>query len=286
MSSCTSLLCPCAYESVIHASGLSTVITCANVPILSIPNFNLYQQFILEVDSRMGQYSECNPNPQTGVFACSHYTHHSSHGGRCWYDDPTYASSFASACSRSNCSCDAITTDSVGRELIAETMGHGALPNTPVSAKCKAAVTSACGKDAGHQQVCMFCVQLHARTLEQSCTQQELQMEIFQLCIPSGGGGGGHGGSSGMVAFQWTGALAKVLNGTWYSTQEAGMCAEGQRPGDGSCWWRLVETTRTVNATCVNNSAPPSLLPGEPSAAGTDRLWCGGLRFLQIWWTT
>ena len=50
-------------------SGPCTVITCANVPILSIPNFNLYQQFILEVDSRMGQYSECNPNPQTGVFA-------------------------------------------------------------------------------------------------------------------------------------------------------------------------------------------------------------------------
>ena len=257
---CTSLLCPCPYGVCDPCLGpLCTVITCANVPILSIPNFNLYQQFILEVDSRMGQYSECNPNPQTGVFACSHYTHHSSHGGRCWYDDPTYASSFSSACSRSNCSCDAITTDSVGRELIAETMGHGALPNTPVSAKCKAAVTSACGKESGRQQVCMFCVQLHARTLEQSCTQQELQMEIFQLCIPSGGGG--HGGSSGMVAFQWTGALAKVLNGTWYSTQEAGMCAEGQRPGDGSCWWRLVETTRTVNATCVNNSAPPSLLP-------------------------
>ena len=43
---------------------------CRNVPILSIPDFNVYQQSVLEVDSRFGEYNMCNPNPDSGVFEC------------------------------------------------------------------------------------------------------------------------------------------------------------------------------------------------------------------------
>jgi hypothetical protein len=50
--------------------AMHKMITCANVPILSIPNFNVYQQSILELDTRYGEYNECNPDPSSGIFAC------------------------------------------------------------------------------------------------------------------------------------------------------------------------------------------------------------------------
>jgi hypothetical protein len=58
---------------------MKKMVTCANVPILSIPGFNVYQQFVLEVDTRFGEYNECNPDPDTGVFAC--VARHFSRGG-------------------------------------------------------------------------------------------------------------------------------------------------------------------------------------------------------------
>lgn len=50
---------------------MKQMVTCSNVPILSIPDFNVYQQSIIEVDTRFGEYNECNPDPDTGVFACT-----------------------------------------------------------------------------------------------------------------------------------------------------------------------------------------------------------------------
>ena len=53
--------------------------------------------------------------------------------------------------------------------------------------------------------------------------------------------------------------LARELNGIWYSTEEEGECKGEQRPGDGTCFWRLVENTRVVNASCGESSdAPPA----------------------------
>lgn len=45
--------------------------------------------------------------------------------------------------------------------------------------------------------------------------------------------------------------LACVMNGTWYSTQGAGECKPGSRAGP-DCWWRIAETKRTVNQSCVD----------------------------------
>lgn len=48
--------------------------------------------------------------------------------------------------------------------------------------------------------------------------------------------------------------FACMMNGTWYSTQAAGQCKAGARPdGSGDCWWRLAETKRTVNQSCVDD---------------------------------
>lgn len=46
--------------------------------------------------------------------------------------------------------------------------------------------------------------------------------------------------------------LSDMMNGTWFSTQKAGECAPGETVGEG-CFWRVVNQTAQVNATCVND---------------------------------
>ena len=55
----------------------------------------------------------------------------------------------------------------------------------------------------------------------------------------------------------WKFALSKASWGvpaTWYSTQAAGDCdgEEEEEEGGSSCTWRILETVKTVNATCAN----------------------------------
>jgi hypothetical protein len=54
---------------------MAGMVTCANVPILSIPNFNVYQQSRMTVDTRFGEYNECNPDPSSGIFKCATRDH-------------------------------------------------------------------------------------------------------------------------------------------------------------------------------------------------------------------
>ena len=46
--------------------------------------------------------------------------------------------------------------------------------------------------------------------------------------------------------------LSDMMNGTWFSTQKAGECAPGETVGEG-CFWRVVNQSAQVNATCVND---------------------------------
>ena len=48
----------------------------------------------------------------------------------------------------------------------------------------------------------------------------------------------------------YIGQLACVMNGTWYSTQKDGECGHGGKGPD--CWWRVAETKRTVNQSCID----------------------------------
>ena len=54
--------------------------SCKSTGILNIPNYNVYTQSVIEVDSRFGLYSGCTPDPDTGIFQCEPYSHN------CWYN--------------------------------------------------------------------------------------------------------------------------------------------------------------------------------------------------------
>ena len=45
-----------------------------------------------------------------------------------------------------------------------------------------------------------------------------------------------------------------TLPPTRYSTRAGGECKAGERPGDGSCFWREVKVLRNANATCVRKN--------------------------------
>jgi hypothetical protein len=54
----------------------------------------------------------------------------------------------------------------------------------------------------------------------------------------------------GQQFMKWRVAAAQIIGGNWYSTQSIGNCDAVEAPS--SCYWRLAETTKIVNATCVN----------------------------------
>ena len=62
--------------------------------------------------------------------------------------------------------------------------------------------------------------------------------------------------------FQYVGELACITDGTWYSTQAKGECT-GVIQHD-KCWWRLAETHRTVNASCVDDSVVKAVKERRP----------------------
>ena len=79
-------------------------------------------------------------------------------------------------------------------------------------------------------------------------------------------GGAGVGGW--MPTSRWAQYIfdfsCKML-GTWYSTQEPGMC---RGPDDKNCFWELIDTRRTVNATCVDNTVVETVVRHRPACFG------------------
>ena len=57
------------------------------------------------------------------------------------------------------------------------------------------------------------------------------------------------------------GQLSEIMNGTWYSTQRKGQCTHPSQVIGKDCWWREVEQTRMINATCVNDNMIKVQLP-------------------------
>eukprot|EP00462_Mataza_sp_D1_P006390 CAMPEP_0175124088 /NCGR_PEP_ID=MMETSP0087-20121206/2590_1 /TAXON_ID=136419 /ORGANISM="Unknown Unknown, Strain D1" /LENGTH=307 /DNA_ID=CAMNT_0016405823 /DNA_START=30 /DNA_END=957 /DNA_ORIENTATION=+ len=103
--------------------GADQNLLCRNEPILQIPGFNVYTSSVIEIDPRFGDYSECNPNPNTGVFNCTHFSK------RCWYKNPQFVKDFGSLCSKNECNCDVVEKQSVGREF--PKFGSQTPPGTP-----------------------------------------------------------------------------------------------------------------------------------------------------------
>jgi len=89
-----------------------SLINCENIPILSIPGFNIYTKSLVEADPRFSTYKGCNPDADSGVFHCEILGNHSA----CWYDSPQ-GESFSGLCDASSCRCDAFDAEAVGKDV-------------------------------------------------------------------------------------------------------------------------------------------------------------------------
>ena len=258
-------------------------ILCQNQPILQIPGFNVYTRTTVEIDNRFGDYSECNPDPTNGTFVCQHFHFH--HGSpTCWYNDknnPAWAKEFASECEVSSCTCDAVEKKSVGQEFPGSKFGSFYPKDWPqqclddfysvtshvFSANVTKPTQILYNTDEGD---CCHACSSTPRKAFSGCGgytyhQKNKTCETYGLFakpttrVPAGGdarsGFNLKGSPYWSVLGSATSQLATILNGSWYSTREEGECPPHESPkGDGKCWWRTVEQTSNVNASCVNGN--------------------------------
>jgi hypothetical protein len=70
-----------------------------------------------------------------------------------------------------------------------------------------------------------------------------------------------HGGGSNWYGLANLGGCKKGEGcaNVWYSTTDGGQCAPGKPLGTDGCSWRLVETIKYANATCVDNFADAAI---------------------------
>lgn len=238
---------------------------CENVPILSIPNFNVYGEFLLEYEDRFGEYNECNPDRTTGIFACK--TQENRHGG-CWYDNPRFLADFSDVCDKSQCECDYISTTAVGKEPLPFGSHTPLPPKWPDTCKAEFVPYAVSIEDRPIKS-------LQDTTLADCCTACSESGSGFFGCsgysydntssvcnlyshprhfvkpttgVTCGFRSSAHSGLLGRIA-----QFSDIMNGTWYSTEKPGECQEGQVVGK-DCAWRMVAQTRNVNSSCVNDN--------------------------------
>ena len=287
-----------------HAADYNLL--CRNEPILQIPGFNVYTRTILETDARLGDYSQCNPDPQSGIFTCGHFHRHYG-PAECWFNstsNPEWATNFASVCDRATCLCDAVEKLAVGYQDLGSTFG-GAFPadwpqqcldnfyaidgyifggkNKPTKTLAntdEGACCSACANEK--RSIISGCGGYTWSSADQTC---QLFSRWARPSVPAPL----HNHSSAVVRSGMnlegtpyhsvlgssTEQIAALLNGSWYSTREEGECPAGSGgpTGDGKCWWREVAQTSNVNASCVNGNLIRVIKAAQPNcweACGAD----------------
>lgn len=266
-------------------------IGCINAPILSIPGFNVYTKNVIEADSRFGDYSQCNPDPASGIFYCAHF-HHSA----CWTDIPKYKSAFSGVCDPNVCKCKAIETLALGHQSIRGSFSPPKNGTIPPSCAANHSATSGLMPLDGQQLKGLPYATEHNVTVGDCCTK--CSAEHFRKWFPCRGysfvpGDGStatgtcarynivwgiqrakgtrtaffSGGDSGNAAIQRVlhslGHLSNLLGGSWFSTQAPGECTGNSTLGS-DCWWRLQSVERIVNSTCVNNRLIQRVIKARP----------------------
>ena len=258
---------------------------CRNEPILQIPGFNVYTRTIIEMDERTGDYSECNPDQSTGIFACQHFHYPDHEPPVCWFnstDNPEWKTSFNSECDLTICKCDAVEKKSVGREITGNQFGSGNPKDWPqqcldnfyavdgyiFGGKSKPTKILTNTNEGDCCNACAFekrgflsgCGGYTWEKVNQTCSIFSIFDKPHTPAPPSSqglvrSGFNLKGTPYWSVLGSTTTQIALTLNGSWWSTRASGECKTGERPnGNGNCWWRIVKQTSNVNASCVNGN--------------------------------
>jgi hypothetical protein len=253
---------------------------CDNDPLLQIPGFNVYTQTVIEADTRFGVYALCNPEKSAPHdFYCAE-----RHEAGCWYEDPEHpewADDFADVCNKTDCHCDIITSHAVGMEY--PHIGFVNPTNTP--AQCDISfyqlegyenfnrysiINTTNGVDLG--TCCSLCTERNTESKTEcggySFTPAKASLETGTgTCVlhrtasffdvkRSKDATVGLFTGLGVQSFvqHAIGKLSNLFNGIWYSTQAPGQCVHPGEVLGKDCWWRVINQTAQVNASCVNGA--------------------------------
>ena len=252
-------------------------ILCENDALLQIPGFNVYIAVEVEMDDRFGDYAECNPTKSLPhAFNCTHWHHDGPEG--CWNanrEHPEWATAFAGLCDADECLCDAVETRSVGREfpkfgkplppkgypelcyadfypvekMTSPRKAAKTIRDAPLAACCSACAAA----ERGWCRFYSFTPNSADDAFGNGTCALHAYVDYADL-VPDANATSGYFSGDGLVNFVESASmtLSEMMNGSWYSTQGAGECLPGQTLGE-DCFWRVLDQTSQVNATCVND---------------------------------
>ena len=283
---------------------------CANEQYLSGGNAKMvYTEFIVEADSRFGDYNACNPNNQTGVFECASWSNGTGVPPQCasgfdiehqdclngtilssvQIEDAADSEKAMGAC------CDACS------QAGTECGGWTLMPNPSLSSSSSSSSTCQILKNDRHlrewedAQAMTGCKAAYVDPDAHACwysdpdvnttfasfcdrkkcscdavVKKSVGREQNAMCWHSQSAVDGTTGVQSLRGgpprhsrwIDYISGLGCIMNGTWYSTRVEGKCAGDVV--DSSCWWRLAEQHRTVNASCVDDRVVASVEARRP----------------------
>eukprot|EP00425_Heterocapsa_triquetra_P028155 CAMPEP_0195118686 /NCGR_PEP_ID=MMETSP0448-20130528/117615_1 /TAXON_ID=66468 /ORGANISM="Heterocapsa triquestra, Strain CCMP 448" /LENGTH=397 /DNA_ID=CAMNT_0040155965 /DNA_START=116 /DNA_END=1309 /DNA_ORIENTATION=- len=265
-------------------------------PSTNIQGFNVFMQFVIETDERLGPYAQCNPDVDTGVYKCEHWFG----GSDCWFNTtthPEWTRDFADVCSFEECQCPALQHAVIGREAINETspfpQGPAQWPQqcsmsfqavgpivfdervSPLLKRFNSSegdCCAACDSDAMQPPAVPFSESCFLTTYFRNtsiCELHGFRQVKSPKAIPMPGAYSAFrqppASPAQKVTKQSFGYMGRTLMpGAWYSAPSGGHCKEGQVMGK-DCWWRLVSTGRTVNSSCVDARMSESIVKRNQS---------------------
>jgi|EP01047_Picozoa_sp_COSAG01_P066203 hypothetical protein len=267
---------------------------CANRKWLSAGSaWMVYRKFTVEARLPFGEYQPCNPDPTTGIFSCSlhgggnswpkvcegYHQHHSHYMNGTVYDTvalPSVGGSVADCCTK----CDADQTcgawllrNASGPTNDAATASNCALLRDAIEVDNPDGIISGVKEDgpAGDNSCwydepamkagfASFCDPKNCSCIV--ADKMAVGLEAHAMCRNESGSHGFGG-----VYDSWISGLACLMDGNWYSTDEAGQCKPDGSNAD-SCWWTLkspLKGERQVNASCADTRVLEALKTKNPS---------------------
>jgi len=263
---------------------------CANRQYLSDGTAKMvYTEFVVEADARMGDYNACNPSSKTGIFECQTWSANAGTPRACaagfemFHEDclnGTVLESFetktcsvseaegacCAACTKAGAHCggwNLMPKSNKGTytcQVLAADDNLKEWSGAQATVGCKAANADpnsyACWYADPHYNTSFAgdcdpekctCDAISNRTVgyepHAMCWNHKQQLKA--------GFAGLQLAEHHSKWFGYVGELGCLMDGNWYSTQKAGQCSG--KVVDVNCWWRLAETHRTVNSTCVDD---------------------------------
>jgi len=227
---------------------------CVNAEVAVDPSKLAVTKFILEVDTRFGQYADCNIDSESGNYSCDC----ENVPDNCTALTPSGARDHGAHCNMSNgCMWDS-------RDNQCELFGC-------VNITDKTECTQGYRKCLWHANASQLGIGECVPPPGPPPVCNQSQVGFLNLSLQDWGRHGHPGETLSRIDY-WHGNTLAKFRGSWFSTWSAGECDEEEEEGEeeesgGSfCGWRLVRVVKKVAKTCSDAKIDAALVKGDADA--------------------